>query len=147
MTATNHALSGALIGAFLPLPIAIPVAFCSHFVLDMLPHYGIPYKKRNMSFSYHFTVFTDTFVALSIAAIAIVFRKWNMEIAGWVAYSPDATWVFHYFKHERNFELKPMNKFMHFHKALQKYETPWGIRVDLLATFIMLPIFIYQLLK
>jgi hypothetical protein len=86
-------------------------------------------------------------VALFIAAIAIFFRKWNMEIVGWVAYSPDATWVFHYFKHQRNLQFKATNGFMKFHKGIQKFERPWFLKIDLTATFIMLPVFIYELLK
>ena len=41
MTATNHALSGALIGLAVMQPIlALPLAFVSHFMLDAVPHFG-----------------------------------------------------------------------------------------------------------
>jgi len=43
MTAPNHALTGAIIGAVIPNPwLALPLAFLSHFVLDALPHYDVP---------------------------------------------------------------------------------------------------------
>jgi hypothetical protein len=147
MTATNHALSGALIGAFLPLPIAIPVAFASHFVLDALPHYGIPQNKRNSSKAYKYIVFFDTFFALCVAASAIIFHKWNMEIVGWVAYSPDATWVLQYYRQGKSMRLETRNWFTRFHRSIQRLERPWGIYVDLSVAAIMLPIFIQQLIK
>jgi len=147
MTATNHGLTGALIGAFLPLPIAIPVAFASHFVLDSLPHYGIPLKKRNETLVYRFIVYSDTLVALFIAATAVILHKWNMEITGWVAYSPDALWVVHYYKQDKNLHIKTKNKFMEFHRAIQRWERPWGILIDLGTTAVLLPLFLVQLLK
>jgi hypothetical protein len=40
---TNHVLSGAAIGALSPDPIsAAGRGFVSHFVLDSLPHFGLP---------------------------------------------------------------------------------------------------------
>lgn len=147
MTATNHALSGSLIGALLPLPLAVPVAFASHFVLDAMPHYGIAHRKRNSSPTYKLIVFSDTFIALSIALSAALLHKWKMEAFGWWAYSPDALWVIYYFKHGRNLHLKPRNRFMRFHIGIQKYERPWGIAIDLLAAAAMLPFFTQQLLR
>ena len=47
MTGTNHALSGAVIATFLPAPVAIPVAFMSHFVLDAIPHFSVDKEKKN----------------------------------------------------------------------------------------------------
>lgn len=147
MLATNHALSGALIGAVLPLPIAIPVAFASHFVLDALPHYGILPEHRNTSTRYKLIVFSDTFIALSIAAVAAVLQKWNMEITGWVAYSPDALWVAWYFAHGRDLHLKPNNAFMRFHISIQRYEREWGIIPDMIFVAILLPLFIIAVLR
>lgn len=146
MLATNHALSGGLIGALLPWPIALPVAFASHFVLDAIPHYGIPHSKRNNSRVYKLIVYSDTFVALSIALAAILLHKWHMEIAGWVAYSPDALWVLFYFRQGRSLNMKVNNRFMKFHRDIQ-HEYAWGIIPDLTAAAIMMPFFIIQLLK
>ena len=40
MTATNHALTGAIIGFTVVAPLAFLVAILSHFVLDAIPHFG-----------------------------------------------------------------------------------------------------------
>ena len=47
MTATNHALTGAIIGltAVNPLP-AVLLAFVSHYFLDIMPHFGLPEKNE-----------------------------------------------------------------------------------------------------
>lgn len=142
MTATNHAISGAIIGAILPLPFAIPVAFVSHFILDALPHFGIEHYKREDSKFYKYFVMGDSIVALCFAASGIVFHKWNMEICGWAAYAPDSTWVLHYFRQGKSMNIETKNWFMRFHRVIQRYERPWGIAIDLLATAVMTPIFI-----
>ncbi len=147
MTATNHALTGALLGAVLPLPIAIPVAFISHFVLDSLPHYGIPLEQRSKSKIYRLIVYGDTALALAIAVLAAIFRKWNMEIVGWVAYSPDASWVFHYFKQNRNLHIKTNNRFMELHRNIQLFERPWGIYTEILFALILFVFFIHFITK
>jgi len=146
MTATNHALSGALIGAFLPLPIAVPLAFASHFILDALPHYGIARGLRDSSRSYRAIVLADVFVALSIGLAAIVFGKWRMEITGWVAYSPDITWVVQYAR-TRSLDLKDSNWFTRFHHRIQRYESQKGLFVELALFAALLPLFIMQILS
>lgn len=41
MIATNHALTGAIIGLVSGEPlVAIPAAFVSHFICDAIPHFG-----------------------------------------------------------------------------------------------------------
>lgn len=147
MLATNHAFAGSIIGAVLPLPIAIPVAFASHFVMDALPHYGIDHRKRNNHSVYRLIVFSDTFIALSYAAAAAFLQKWNMEITGWIAWSPDLIWVIYYLTHGRNLHIKPKNRFMRFHMDIQRYERPWGIIVDLAFAAVLIPVGLKYLLQ
>lgn len=50
MTATGHALIGALIAAKFHNPaIALPLSFASHFVADMIPHWdsGTHWRKKS----------------------------------------------------------------------------------------------------
>jgi hypothetical protein len=147
MLATNHAFSGSIIGALLPLPIAVPVAFASHFVLDALPHYGIDHTKRNKHRVYQLIVFSDTFIALAYAVAAAFLHKWSMEITGWIAWSPDLVWVIYFFATGRNLHIKPKNSFMRFHMNIQRYERPWGIIIDLLFAAILIPTGLYFLLQ
>lgn len=147
MLATNHAFAGSIIGAVLPLPLAIPLAFASHFVLDALPHYGIDLTQRNKHRIYRLIVFSDTFLALSYAVAAAFLGKWNMEITGWVAWSPDLVWVIYYFSHGRNLHLLPRNRFMKFHMDIQRYERPWGIVVELVFAAVLIPVGLHFLLS
>lgn len=147
MTATNHALSGALLSSVFPLYVAVPLAFASHFVLDSLPHYGIKHVERNHSTIYKLIVFGDTIVAISGFVMLLILHKWSMTICGLVAFSPDFLWILQYFKQGKNMHLQIKNRFMHFHKRIQRYERPWGIAVDMAATSIMLPLLILQLMR
>ena len=145
MTATNHGLIGIVLGAYLPLPIAVPVALISHFILDALPHYGIAQNKRNTSVRYKRIVIIDTFIALSFAVLAASQGKWSLFIVGWVAYSPDIMWVVSYFRHHKNLRIKITNPIMRFHKNIQRYERPWGAYVELALLAVTLPISLYNI--
>jgi hypothetical protein len=139
MTATNHGLMGIVIGAFLPMPLAIPLALLSHFVMDALPHYGIPQKQRNTSKIYKKVVAIDTITALLFAVLAASFGKWAMFWVGWVAYSPDFMWVISYFRHNNNLHMRPKNFITKFHKNIQRYERPWGAYVEIVLFLLLLP--------
>lgn len=146
MTATNHALSGALIGVFLPLPVAIPVALMSHFVLDALPHFSVNHHRRNKSSLYKTVVYTDVILVLSLAASAVIFQEWIMLLCGTLAYLPDVMMVDYYFRHGHDMDIKAENRFMRFHLGIQ-HEYPWGIIPEIIVSAAMAPIFIAQLLK
>lgn len=140
MLATNHGTTGMILGALLPLPVAIPIAFVSHFVMDTLPHYGIPNKNRNASKMYKRIVYVDTSIALSFAVLSAVTGHWSMFLVGWVAYSPDAYWVYMYAK-SKTFNLKPKNRFAKFHQRIQ-HEKPWGLFIELpLASMLVFTVF------
>jgi hypothetical protein len=147
MLATNHGLSGALIASVLPLPIALPVAFASHFILDSLPHYGITKNQRNKSQIYRLIVTGDIMVALTGLLGMAVLHKWNMEAGAWVAWSPDLLWVIYYFTHNKTLQINPQNKFMKFHLVIQRYERPWGIIVEATFFIILLPVYIHRLVN
>lgn len=138
MLATNHAFAGTIIGSVLPLPEAVPAAFASHFVLDVIPHYGIRRSKRNKNTTYRLVVFSDTVIALCFAAAAIYLHKWAIALCGFVAWSPDLLWVIYYVKEGFNLNIKPRNRFMKFHLSIQ-HERPWGMIVELVAAAILVP--------
>lgn len=146
MLVTNHALTGALLGSVLPLPVAAPLAFASHFVLDALPHYGEHKSARNSSTPYRTIVFTDTFFALSLNIPAVMHNQWNMIICGWIAYSPDITLIYSYFKNGRSLNdadhiSGPLTKF---HVKIQ-YEKPWGIFPELGIAAMLFVLYLHRL--
>ena len=67
MLITNHVLSGAVVGALSPDPLsAAGRGFASHFVLDSLPHFGLPEE--------HLMKIAVPDGLLGLAAIAVVAR-------------------------------------------------------------------------
>lgn len=146
MLATNHALTGAVIGAVLPLPLAIPAAFASHFILDALPHYGIKPKLRNKSRTYKLIVVADITIALIGSLGLALLHKWQMNLCAWVAWSPDLFWVIYVLVY-KNLRIVPKNWFMKIHLKIQWAEYPWGIAVEAALFAILLPVYITKILN
>ena len=135
MTATNHALSGAVIGLAISQPaIALPLAFMSHFVLDGVPHFGIKFyeseKKRRL---FHRYLFIDA------GLLAIVMLSLYLAGAGWLVFAclflagcPDFVQAYKYLFRPQ-FRKKPTHEhwFTRFHKNIQKSETEKGIFVEI----------------
>lgn len=145
MTATNHALSGAVIGAFLPLPIALPLAFISHFVLDALPHFSVDKSAKNHHSIYKNSLILDSALSIILLILMVAYQKWAMLICGFTAYSPDLGHLYYYFANGRDLQIKAGNRFTKFHIKIQWYEKPKGLISELIALAILLPIFIDQL--
>jgi len=131
MIGFNHALTGGLIAKFLPLPIALPLAFASHFLLDALPHYGIEQHRRDHSRFWRVFFTLDTIATFGLAVYAIGDHHYAMFLGGLFAVMPDFLWVGRVVK-TRSFNLsKPNNWFTKFHAGIQKYERPWGLWIEL----------------
>jgi hypothetical protein len=132
MTATNHVLTGVLIGAVVVNPwFALPAAFISHFVLDSLPHYG---DEDHLGRDFKFVLTTDAifaiFVLLAIAILQPV--HWPiLLLCGVVAESPDLMWLPLYIRDLRHLPKKPLNAFDRFHTKIQWGERPWGFLVEI----------------
>lgn len=136
MTATNHALSGALIAAFLPPPIAIPAAFLSHFVLDAIPHFGFKQKDGSTGQGARTVIYADSMIAMSANIPAIVFHKWTMLACGWIAYSPDIPILIHYFRY-KNMDGNHHWPFKKRLFTLPHREYRWGIAVEVVLAVVM----------
>lgn len=131
MIGFNHALTGALIARFLPLPIALPAALASHFILDTMPHYGMPHHKRDNSKFWKIFFTLDTLAALSLAIYAIVDHHYAMFLGGLMGVIPDFIWVGRVIR-TRSFDLSNnTNWFTRWHVRIQKLERPWGVYVEL----------------
>lgn len=82
MTATNHALTGAIIGLTVANPwVAIPAAFLSHFICDIIPHFGVADEEvGKLWFRYYLA-------GEAFCCLAVVLVLYSMHPAGWVAAS------------------------------------------------------------
>jgi hypothetical protein len=144
MTLTNHLLAGAAISKFLPWPLAVPVAFASHFMLDALPHFGF----KTIAERKNHKLLMAGFVILDVVAVVIV-SVWligsgrsGQFYIGLVACSPDLLWIYRFTVEEKFGKLSPTkgNRFIQFHMNIQKYERVWGGLVEVLYAAVLLAV-------
>lgn len=131
MIGFNHALTGGLIAKYLPLPLALLVAFISHFALDTLPHFGINPTKKNKSWFWKIFTSLDAFATLGLAIYAIYDRHYAMFLGGLAGVMPDFIWVGTVVK-TRSFDFRKANsRFARWHSGIQGRERPWGILIEI----------------
>lgn len=134
MVGTNHAMTGGVIGLAVGGPLAIPVAFASHFALDALPHFGMSTDNRVKKRKYFLrTIAIDgAFLAFIFTVAMVQNLPWYVYASMLVAISPDFVWLYRYVFKEKLGKLdpKPMHFFDRFHAKIQTSETPKGIWVE-----------------
>lgn len=130
MIGFNHATVGTLIGKFLPLPIAIPVAFASHFILDSLPHFGIPSTSRDTSRFWKAIVAIDVLITLALLPYCLMGHHYGMLLCGIMAMAPDFIWIKKLLE-TRSYDMDhSSSRFTQWHADIQRYERPWGIFIE-----------------
>lgn len=145
MTITNHLLAGSIIGIVIKQPaLAVSLALASHFVMDALPHFG--YKGNNgysealkHPLSYRVGL-VSAITTLIVAVILSVNREWFALLVGLVAISPDGLGIYNYIKYEKHgHQAKGLTELVHikFHRAIQRYERPWGIYVEVIVIAVL----------
>lgn len=153
MLAINHAATGVLIGSYLPLPAAIPLAFASHFIMDSIPHFGMEKTKRNQSRFYKMVIYSD-FIAANLFLIAAIwqvpglgglFHNWKLIFVGYVAASPDFGHVWFYFKNNRTMAVETNGLFSGYHRKLHHVERIWGIVPEVILAVILISWIFYHL--
>lgn len=136
MTATNHALTGALIGLIIGEPlIAIPAAIASHFICDSIPHYGsadTPEKvlKTNRFRNY---LVIEALLCFSLVVVLAVARPDNWLLACFCAFfaaSPDLLWIPRYIKTRTGKKWHP-GGFSAFAAGIQWFQRPIGAVVEI----------------
>jgi hypothetical protein len=143
MTATNHMLFGAVLAMGVQRPLLVaPLAILSHFVLDVMPHFGVhkgDHAKRDRHPLFQYVVLTDTLLTLAfLVALPIMFGDvvaWWLLLLGMVsAFLPDAIWIYRFY-YEARYKKKHVStrfaKLHRFHSRIQWGERPWGIVVEL----------------
>lgn len=156
MTATNHALTGAIIGLSISNPIvAIPLAFASHFALDAIPHYrplGSSHSDDEVIASKKFMPILSTDALLCLVLVAALFLSGtpNWLLAGLCAFAATSPDLAHITKVSAVVKGKPQPKpkdpLAKLHRKVQWFQEPVGIVVELVwaALAIWLIIFLAQ---
>jgi hypothetical protein len=148
MTASNHAVAGAVIASVVANPvIAIPLAFASHFVMDAMPHYGDRNKSSWLNRNFHYVLVSDFIVTLSFISFTIFKSPPNLFmifICAVVAVLPDVLWLPYYLADIRHKDC-PHSKTARFLKWIQWGERPWGIVIEIGVFILLVHTFIKQI--
>ncbi len=136
MTATNHALAGAVIGLSITQPaIALPLALLSHFVLDAIPHLGLDefggHLKAKKMFKWMIGL-DAVFLAAVMIWLYVIHAPLLVFACLFLAGSPDFIWAYRYVFKERLGKIPPaaMSGFNKFHSVIQTSQTLQGAWVE-----------------
>lgn len=122
MTGLNHTLAGGILALTLPPPIALTLALLSHFVFDMLPHFG--QHPKFVKFTPHLKTLIAADGALSLATMGLIIwlapNKWFIiGLSCFLAVLPDLLWIFQKLLHTPDW-------FLRFSSWIQWGERPYG---------------------
>lgn len=146
MTATNHTLTGIIVGLSLHQPyLAIPLSFILHFVLDSLPHFG---EDDHRSTRFKVILAIDMFIAATILMIILLLRPeyWLLAIiCGITCASPDLMWLPRWLQELNNKQPKALNMLQIFHARIQIYEKSYNYPYEIFwfigCSYILVKIF------
>lgn len=135
MTATNHALTGAVIGLVVGQPlIAVPAALASHFVCDALPHFwfSLPDEvllKRKF-FPKYLTADAGLCVILVILLAIFQPQHWLLAaVCAFIATSPDLASINQYLKTRSGKSWRP-GRYKRLADGIQWFQRPIGAVVE-----------------
>lgn len=137
MTATNHAITGAVIGLLVQDPyVALPAAFVSHFVCDAIPHFDPAGDNNKWLKSDTFKKFLTIDALLCVILVAVLAgarpAHWLIaSICAFLATSPDLFWINRFIKLQNGKKWKP-SLFSKFADKIQWFTGPTGAVVELI---------------
>lgn len=136
MLETPHVALGVAIAVAIPNPlISIPLAFASHFVLDMTPHWNPHLNTETKKYGY-LTNKTLLIIGIDLACAAILtafVSKGNMNIllAAFVSILPDVVEGPYFLLGWKNELIK---KWINFQKSIQSEANLfWGLLTQVLV--------------
>lgn len=150
MTATNHALTGAVIAAVSGNAwVALPMAFISHFVMDAIPHFGAG-KQFPASRLFKIMLVSDAVLCFILVLTLGLIQPahWQlMAICAFIATSPDFFWLnmYRYIKAGKYKDWKP-GIYARFASKIQWFERPIGAIVELVWAVAVITI-LYRLIS
>jgi len=150
VTATNHALTGAVIGLVAANPlVALPAALLSHYVLDALPHYhtAMPDEKLYKTLGFKLYLMTEALLCFAIVQFLFFSHPVNWLLAAicaFVAAAPDLLSINQYILIREGKKWKP-NLYTKFASKIQWFERPTGAVVEI-VWFVSLVIILVKIL-
>jgi len=149
--AINHALTGTLIGLTVAEPaVAVPIAFVSHYVCDMVPHYdlSLPTKQKIRSKQFNFLLLLDIVLCLLLVLILSADKPANWILAAVCAFAAAAPDFFSFGQYRNTLRSKRWqgNRYTRFAKDIQWFERPIGGLVEV-AWFIAAVVLVLPFLR
>lgn len=137
----NHLLAGSIIAISFKNPVfVLPLAFASHFAMDVLPHYGYAGKKGYVEALKHRMSYVSTIISvilcIIIGVVLIVNNRWLALGAGLLAMSIDFVGIWNYLafeKYGRSGQNLLAKLHVGFHRRIQWCERPWGIYIEVVV--------------
>ncbi len=134
MTATNHALTGALIGLCVGNPyIAIPAAILSHFVCDAIPHFTPKVDPVGEKWL-RYLLIAEAFLCFVIVLVLFIFKPTHWLLASFCAFaatSPDFMQIPRFVRAQKGLpEAQKISLLLRFHIAIQWFARPIGAVVE-----------------
>ena len=135
MTATNHALTGAIIGFTVVSPWVFLVAILSHFVLDAFPHFGTSESIKDRVNKSWFEKYLIAEFVICVAIVAFLRIQspdfWLAPaVCAFLATSPDLISYRKFSAIRKNKLFKP-NLYERFADNIQWFEKPIGAVVEI----------------
>ncbi len=134
MLETPHVAVGVAIASKIPNPfISIPLAFASHFLLDITPHwnphinreikkFGKPTKKSVNIIRVDSTIALLLGTLIAIHALPNIHQFLNIMACSLVSVLPDVVEAPYYFLHRKD---NIIEKWIAWQKSIQADATPW----------------------
>lgn len=126
MVATNHALSGALIGLAFGNPIvALPIAFAYHLAQDGVPHFDPPavsdYERMRSTRFKKQLVLDASLCGLIVALLAVTQpMHWvTAALAAFFCTAPDLFWIAKFKQAQVGRRTRSRNWFLRLHTVVQ----------------------------
>lgn len=149
MTGLNHGLTGAVIALAVKNPyIAVPMAFLSHFIVDIIPHWDYGIKNKAGTFSRKFNLlltsdFLISVLAMIILAILSPAHKWLIWACMIAAASPDLMWAYYrlYIEHLKK-RVPRLDPLARVHDLLQWSHTTGGLYVEIIWAIFMVALLV-----
>lgn len=145
MTATNHAVTGAVVAVIFQQPLlAIPIAFAMHFVMDAIPHFSVQYTdvfSRNKNQLFKQVLVADVVISASLLIVlpfilSPAHSPYLVFASMLACMSPDLVWGWRFLSEIRTKTEKPKGHFSRFHLWVQHSETIRGAYAEAIWFFV-----------
>ena len=135
MRAINHALTGAVIGLTITEPlIAVPAAVVSHYVCDMIPHFGLnqPMDRELRSKPFRNLLYLDAVLCLGLVGVLAALRPQHWLLAAVCAFAAAAPDLMSFNRYQAVLRHRPWhgNVYSRFAHGIQWFERPVGAVVE-----------------